>query len=203
VSAFGQTIVAGIDSKGTQYIRGTWTDFKKGVEGKLELKDPKVAKFVRGKKNKLVEIPYEKVTSFEYGQKAGRRIGATIGWAVTTLGVAALPILLSKKRKHNFRVGYDDAARAKQGVAPQLGNDITRQTITVLRPARANSRKHGIRLQPRNGTHLTRPLVLPNRGLKVLKAPIALQFTFSIYEKDQWRTLLRTRFLRRPRRWSV
>jgi hypothetical protein len=185
VSTFGRPIVAGVDSKGTQYVRGTWTDFKEGVEGKLELKDPKVAKFVRGQKNKPVEIPYEKVTSLEYGQRAGRRIGATIGWGVTTLGVAALPILLSKKRKHYFRVGYDDAAGAKQGVAPQLANDITRQTITVLRPARANSRTQGIRPQPRNGTHLTMPVVLPNRGLKVLKATIAFQFTFSIYEKDK------------------
>ena len=142
VSTFGQPIVLGIDSKGTQYIRGTWTDFKKGVEGKLELKDPKVAKFVRGKKNKLVEIPYEKVTSFEYGQKAGRRIGATIGWAVTTLGVAALPIMLSKKRKHNFRVGYDDAARANDRSASTdraRTGDRRTKSERVKRPATPQS----------------------------------------------------------------
>ena len=37
VSTFAQPIVTGIDSKGTQYLRSTWTDFKVGVEGKLEL----------------------------------------------------------------------------------------------------------------------------------------------------------------------
>src|SRR6478672_9145374 len=37
VSTFAQPIVAEIDSKGTQYVHSTWTDFKVGVEGKLEL----------------------------------------------------------------------------------------------------------------------------------------------------------------------
>ena len=84
------------------------------------------------KKSPPIEIPYDRISSLEYGQKAGRRGGATIGVGVATLGLAALPMLLSKKRKHYFTVGYEDAAGVKQGVVLQLGKDITRQTLTVF-----------------------------------------------------------------------
>ena len=127
-----QCAIAGIDNKATQYVGGTWTDIKEGTEGKLDTTDLKMAKFVKGKKLKPIEIPYDTVSSLEYGQKAGRRVGATIGWGVTTLGIAALPLLLSKKRKHYFTIGYEDATGAKQGVVMQLGKDITRQTLMIF-----------------------------------------------------------------------
>jgi hypothetical protein len=84
------------------------------------------------KKTIVGSIPYGQITSLEYGQKAGRRIGATIGWGVTTLGVAALPMLLSKMRKHYFTVDYKDSDGANQGVVLQLGKDITRATLTLF-----------------------------------------------------------------------
>lgn len=105
-----QTIFAGIGNKSTQYVGGTWTNVAEGKEGKLDLSDPKVARFVIDKKHAPIEIPYDKVSSLEYGQKAGRRVGATIGLGAATLGLAALPVLLSKKRKHYLTVGYEDAA---------------------------------------------------------------------------------------------
>jgi hypothetical protein len=124
-------IQAGLGSKSVQYVGGTWTQLKQGVEGKLDLTGTEKAVF-SFEKGATTDIPFAKITSLEYGQKAGRRIGATIGWGVTTLGIAALPMLLSKKRKHFLSVGWTDADGKAAGVVLQLGKDITRATLKTF-----------------------------------------------------------------------
>ncbi|MBX9601483.1 MAG: hypothetical protein K2X35_10775 [Bryobacteraceae bacterium] len=128
--AFTQSLLAGLGNKDAKYVGGTWS-VKQETEGKFEVSDPKVARFV-SKKADRVEIPYDKITSLEYGQKAGRRIGATIGWGVTTLGLAALPMLLSKKRKHYLSIGYLGDDGKPQGAVLELGKDVTRATVFTL-----------------------------------------------------------------------
>jgi hypothetical protein len=127
------TVLAGLGSKKAMYVGGTWTGLKEGAEGKLDTNDSTKAKFVPdGKSAKSFEIPYDKITTLEYGQKAGRRVGATIGLGVATLGLGALPVLFSKKRKHFFSIGFTAADGSNQGVVIEIGKDITRATLMTF-----------------------------------------------------------------------
>jgi hypothetical protein len=75
-------------------------------------------------KKEQFTIPYDRVDSLEYGQKAGRRVG---------LAIAVTPIaLLSKKRRHYLTVNYTDADDKQQAAVFELGKDIVRVTLSSL-----------------------------------------------------------------------
>jgi len=120
---------AGIGKREVRYLGGMWTDLKEGTEGTVELGEDAAVFHFSGKSYRL---PYASITSLEYGQKVGRRIGATIGWGVTTLGVAALPMLLSKKRRHFATIGYVDEAGKPQGLVVEFGKEINRSAMKML-----------------------------------------------------------------------
>lgn len=103
------------------YVGGT-VAIPEGVQGKLDLADPKVFRFTSPKGN--LEVPYDGVTSLEYGQKAGRRLGVAL-----TLTVWAL---MSKKRKHYLTIGYKDANDTPQGIVLELPKGRPKSIITVL-----------------------------------------------------------------------
>jgi hypothetical protein len=121
--------LAGVGKREVRYLGGMWTDVPEGAEGTVELGDDAAVFHFAGKSHRL---PYASITSLEYGQKVGRRIGATIGWGVTTLGVAALPMLLSKKRRHFATIGYVDEAGKPQGLVVEFGKDINRSVMKML-----------------------------------------------------------------------
>ena len=77
-------------------------------------------------------VPFTQITSLEYGQKAGRRIGAAVGLGITTLGLMALPILLSKKRKHFATIGYKDEAGKPLGLLGEFGNDVNSEALKMM-----------------------------------------------------------------------
>ena len=66
-----------------RYLGGVWEGVREGAEGKVRLEDEAAVFVFEGRQFRL---PYSSITSLEYGQKVGRRIGATIGWGVTTTG---------------------------------------------------------------------------------------------------------------------
>ncbi len=120
---------AGVGKKEVRYLGGVWTDVREGTEGKVRLEDAAAVFVFEGKQHTL---PYSSITSLEYGQKVGRRIGATIGWGVTTLGIAALPMLLSKKRRHFATIGYTDEQGKPQGLVVEFGKEINRSAMKIL-----------------------------------------------------------------------
>lgn len=122
-------LVAGLDSKKFKYVGGT-LKLAEGTEGRVDTKDEKAVGFV-GKEG-IAVIPYDKITSLEYGQKAGRRVGAAVALGVTTLGIGALPVLFSKKRKHYLSIGFTGEDGKSQGAVIELGKDVTRPTLLVL-----------------------------------------------------------------------
>jgi hypothetical protein len=92
------------------------------TEGRLDLSQESAAKFIWKKGEAL--IPYDKVTSIEYGQKAGRRVG---------VAVMVSPIaLFSKKRKHYLTLGFNDAAGKPQGVVIELGKNTVRPALATF-----------------------------------------------------------------------
>jgi hypothetical protein len=139
ISLVGQSIAfAGIGSKQAAYFGGSTKDAdfpgaKGEVVGTLEAgnNDKLIFRHNLGGKGKTFEIPYDKFIDIEYGQKAGRRVGASIATAIllTPLG---LFMLFSKKRKHYVTIGYYDADGREQVAVFELGKDIIRTTLPIL-----------------------------------------------------------------------
>ena len=130
VFALEAPLWAGLGSDKAMYVGGTTTAIPQKSEGRFSTDDTKVASFNWGKGE--WKVPYEKVTSLAYGQHAGRRVGATIAWGVTTFGIMALPMLLSKKRRHYVTLEYTDDSGASQAAIFELGKDAIRTTLKSL-----------------------------------------------------------------------
>lgn len=120
---------AGVGKNEVRYLGGVWPDVPEGAEGKVRMEEDAAVFLFHGRR---FTLPYASITSIEYGQKVGRRIGATIGWGVTTLGVAALPMLLSKKRRHFATIGYTDEQGRPQGLVVEFGKEIKRGAMKML-----------------------------------------------------------------------
>ncbi len=120
-----QPLIAGVSSDKAKYVGGTAT-IKQGVENNLDASDEKVLAFGDWK------LPFEKVTALAYGQHAGRRVGATVALGVTTLGIGALPVLFSKKRRHYLTIEYMDEAGKQQAAIFEVGKDSIRTVLKVL-----------------------------------------------------------------------
>ena len=71
----------------------------------------------------MVTIPYKAITSLEYGQKAGRRVGVAI--LISPLA------LFSKKRKHFLTIAYTENGKPQAGIF-ELGKDVVRTTLKVI-----------------------------------------------------------------------
>lgn len=104
------------------YVGGTMTGVPDKTEGRLDLTDQKAAKFTSKKGD--FSFDYKRITSLEYGQKAGRRVGVAL--AVNPL------FLFSKKRKHFLTVGFTDEKEGKQGAVFELGKGKVRGAIATL-----------------------------------------------------------------------
>lgn len=118
-------MLAGIGSKTAMYVGGT-ASIKEETEGRTSTADVTsfVFEYKSGKQRSTLSIPYERINTLEYGQKAGRRIGVAI--AVTPIA------LLSKKRKHFLTVNYTDDKEKQQALVLELGKDIVRTTLASL-----------------------------------------------------------------------
>ena len=104
------------------YIGGTIPNLPEGTIGQLDSSSDK--HFVFNSPKGGFKIPYEDITSLEYGQKAGRRLGVAI-----TLTILAL---LSKKRKHFLTIGYTDENDKPQGVVIEVPKGTAKSFITIL-----------------------------------------------------------------------
>ena len=69
--------LAAVDGDKAVYVGGTLASIKDKAEGMLVTKSETAIQF-NAKKDGSVDIPYAAITSLEYGQKAGRRIGVAI-----------------------------------------------------------------------------------------------------------------------------
>ena len=119
---FELSLWAGLGSDKTMYVGGTIASIKQGTEGTSSTADERV--FTFDYKDGKLSIPYDRINSLEYGQKAGRRVG---------MAIALSPIaLFSKKRKHFLTVGYLDDNQKQQAAVFELGKNTVRVTLATL-----------------------------------------------------------------------
>lgn len=120
-----QSLLLAVDGKKAEYIGGTISTIPEKTEGTLDTKNELLITFTPGKKDVApLKIPYDKITSIEYGQKAGRRVAVAV--LVSPLA------LFSKKRKHFLTLSYIDGAGKEQAAVFELGKDIIRTTLTIV-----------------------------------------------------------------------
>jgi len=120
---------AGIPADKSVYIGGT-SSIQKNAQGVLSTEDAKTLKF--SAPGSAWEVEYGKISSLSYGQHAGRRVGATVALGVTTLGIGALPMLFSKKRRHYLTIEYTDANNTAQAAVFEVGKNAIRTLLTTL-----------------------------------------------------------------------
>ena len=123
LAALGTSAVSAVDGDKAMYMGGTIPNVKDKAEGKFVTTSDSELVFQAGD-NGSATIPYATVTSLEYGQKAGRRVGVAI---------MISPIaLFSKKRKHYLTISHKDAAGKEQAGVFELGKDIVRTTLKIV-----------------------------------------------------------------------
>ena len=131
------TTAFALGGKKAAYFGGTSNVFAGAtdpVEGQLNTTDAEYLVFTAENapfKGSELQIRYNDITELEYGQKAGRRVGAAIGTAVL-LGPIGLFTLFSKKRKHFITVSYTDRTAKEQAAVLEIGKDIIRTTLTIV-----------------------------------------------------------------------
>jgi hypothetical protein len=113
---------ASVDSGEVMYVGGTIAGLPEATIGKLDTTSDKALVFQSPKGR--FEITYENVTSLEYGQKAGRRVGVAI--------VISVWALFSKKRKHFLTIGFTDDKDKPQGVVLEIPKGTAKSFITIL-----------------------------------------------------------------------
>ena len=117
------TLALAVDGDKAMYVGGTLADLKEKAEGRLSTTSDSTLNFDAQSKGSA-SIPYASITSLEYGQKAGRRVGVAI--MVSPLA------LFSKKRNHFLTITYKDSTGKEQAGVFELGKDIVRTTLKIL-----------------------------------------------------------------------
>ena len=118
----GELAGAAVQKGGCLYVGGTISGLPEATIGSLNTSNEKTLLF-QSPQGKF-EIAYENVTSLEYGQKAGRRLGVAL-----TITIWAL---LSKKRKHFLTIGFTDANEKPQGVVLEIPKGTAKSFITII-----------------------------------------------------------------------
>ena len=138
ILVFNASAFAGLNAKKAAYYGGTTKDkdfagAKGLVKGSLDVDHEKelIFEYKLNGKNRTYSILYQQIVDIEYGQKAGRRVGAAIATAIL-LAPVGLFLLFSKKRKHFVTIGYKDAEEKEQVAVFELGKDIVRTTLPIL-----------------------------------------------------------------------
>lgn len=123
--------LAAVRGDDTAYVGGTISAIPQGTKGQLNLQDKARLAFEYGKAGKF-SLPYKNVTSLEFGQKVGRRVGSTIALGVTTLGIGALPMLFSKKKKHFLSVAFTEEDGSNGAMVLELSKGNVRTVLATI-----------------------------------------------------------------------
>lgn len=116
------TLPAAVRGDQVMYVGGTFSSVPEKTEGNIDTSKTDVMLF--NSKKRTISVPFSGITSIEYGQKAGRRIGVAV--AVSPLA------LLSKKRKHYVSLSFKDASGVNQGVVFEVAKGVVGPFVRTL-----------------------------------------------------------------------
>ncbi|MGH9774327.1 MAG: hypothetical protein ACRD50_05205 [Candidatus Acidiferrales bacterium] len=114
--------LAAVRGKDARYVGGTISAIPANTEGRIELGQD--AAVFNAKSGTNLTMPYSKIQSLEYGQKAGRRLGMAL--------VVSPLFLLSHKRRHFLTITFTDEAGKDQGAVFELAKGVVRETLSTL-----------------------------------------------------------------------
>lgn len=123
--AVASSAIAGVGGDKAAYRAGTIAGMKEGFEARANLSSPDA--FMFG----TATVPYAKIQSIEYGQKAGRRVGAAIATAILVSPVG-LFMLFSKKRKHMVSLTWTNAEGKTDAIVLEFGKHAIRGALKIL-----------------------------------------------------------------------
>ncbi len=104
------------------YVGGTLNTIKADTPGVSSVAGTRA--FVFQHPGGILIIPYDRIESLEYGQKAGRRLA---------MALLVNPVfILTKKRKHYLTIGYKDKNDKQQVIVLELGKDVVRETLSAM-----------------------------------------------------------------------
>ena len=104
------------------FVGGTVAQLPGKAEAKIELTD--ADDFVIRGKTDLVEIPYSRIHTVEYGQRVNRRYAEAI--------LISPVLLLSKSRKHFITLGYQDREGKQQALVFRVNKGDIRPVLASL-----------------------------------------------------------------------
>lgn len=125
IVSFASTPLVAVGSKKAEYVGGTLKGLPEKTEGVLDTSKEDVLRFLPDKREiDEIVVPWGKITALEYGQKAGRRVGAAI--LVSPL------LLFSKKRKHFLTISFTNTDGKDDAAVLELGKDVIRTSLTII-----------------------------------------------------------------------
>lgn len=136
------TLLAKVTGQEILYVGGTIPGLPEATEGSGDLRDAENFKFSSDKGS--FAIPYRNITSLEYGQKAGRRLGVAL--------VITVWALFSKKRKHFLTIGFNDIHDKPQGVVLEIAKGRAKTFIAIIE-ARSGKKVEYESEEARNHVH--------------------------------------------------
>ena len=100
-----------------KFIGGTITTIREDAEGPINLTNEKRLTFLP-KDGEILEVPWDRVSQLEYGQKVTRR---------------KKTVLLSKSRRHYVTITYQDKEKIEQAVVLEFDHDDVRMVLASLK----------------------------------------------------------------------
>jgi hypothetical protein len=112
------------------YVGGTVKNVVRGEHGYINVDDQTMLAF-RGAAG-VYFIPFSSISSLEFGQKVRHRVGTTMALAAAGAGVAAFPLLLSKKKRHYLTITFASGVGTPEVMVFELAKGLILTTIPVI-----------------------------------------------------------------------
>lgn len=123
VAAFATPVFA-VKKGQAKFIGGTLKTISENAEGPIDLTNEKRLTFIP-KNSAVLEIPWDRVSQLEYGQKVARRWRSAI--------LLSPLALFHKAKKHFVTITYQDKDKSEQAVVLEFDNDDVRMVLASLK----------------------------------------------------------------------
>ena len=122
VLALSSLLEAGGSGSRVLYVGGTVAGVSMKSDGRIEVLHDDTLTF--STKNKSLQIPWQDVTTIEYGMRVSRRYVEAV--------LISPVFLVAKRRTHFLTIGYKDSEGNQQAMVLQVGKEEIRPLLVSL-----------------------------------------------------------------------